>query len=106
MASEGGKTTAIIIWVLTIFFSFVPSLVFYLVKKDDSFVLGHAKEALNWSITAIIASVAIGIIASFISVVAYLGTVVLICTLVFCIMGAMSASKGQAYETPFGLRLI
>jgi hypothetical protein len=106
MASESGKTTAIIVWVLTIFFSFIPGLIFYLVKKDDAFVLGHAKEALNWSITAIIAYVVISIVASFIGFVAYLGTVVWLCTLAFCVLGAISASKEQSYETPFGLRLI
>jgi len=36
----------------------------------------------------------------------FLLPILLICNLVFCIMGAIAANKGQAYRFPFNIRLI
>lgn len=52
--TQDSKNMAILTWVGTIFFAFIPGLIFYLIKKDDPYIQNHAKEALNWSITAII----------------------------------------------------
>ena len=46
------RTMAILVHVLSIFFWFIPSLVVYLLKKDESkFIAYHAKEQLNFQIT-------------------------------------------------------
>jgi|GEM_PF-2009239 len=55
--NQESKNMALLIWIGTIFFGFIPGLIFYLVKKDDAYVMDQAKEALNWSITAAIALV-------------------------------------------------
>ena len=52
--NQESKNMALLIWIGTIFFGFIPGLVFYLIKKDDPYVMVQAKEALNWSITAAI----------------------------------------------------
>ncbi len=96
---------ALLIWILTIFAGFIPGLIFYLVKKDDPYVLDQAKEALNWSITAILGYVA-GMILSLILIGLLVILAVGILHLVFCIMGAIACSKGQAFRCPFALRLI
>jgi uncharacterized Tic20 family protein len=76
-----------------------------LVKKDDAYVLDQSKEALNWSITAIIGYFA-GMVLTFILIGVLVFVVVGICHLVFCVMGAIGASNGQQYRVPFAIRLI
>jgi hypothetical protein len=99
------NTIAVLTWVGTLFFWFIPSLIVYLIKKDDEFVQDTAKEALNWSITVTIAYFACAIL-TFVIIGALLMPVVGIVHLVFCILGAVNVSKGQTYRLPFALRLI
>ena len=103
--AQESKNTALLIWIGTIFFGFIPSLIIYLIKKDDAYILDQAKEALNWSITAAIGYFA-GMMLMFVLVGFLVLPVVGICHLVFCIMGAMGASNGAAFKVPFALRLI
>jgi uncharacterized Tic20 family protein len=104
-ATPDAKNIALLTWIGTIFLGFIPSLIVYLIKKEDAYVQDQAKEALNWSITA-----AIGYIAGMILMVILVGFLVLpvvgICHLVFCIMGAIGASKGNTFRVPFAIRLI
>lgn len=103
--TQDSKNMAILTWVGTIFFGFIPGLIFYLIKKDDPYIQDHAKEALNWSITAMI-----GYFASFILTFILIGILgffaVGICHLVFCIMGAIASSNGKTFRVPFAIRLI
>lgn len=91
---------------LGIFTSFIGALIIWLVKKDDSaFVAQEAAEALNFQIT-----IALGwIIAMMLTVIligALLFPVLLLVNLIFCILAAISASKGVGYRYPFTLRLV
>lgn len=103
--TQDSKNMALLTWIGTIFFGFIPGLIVYLIKKDDPYVNDQAKEALNWSITAIIGYFA-GIILSFIVIGIFVIMVVGICHLVFCIMGAVAASNGKTFRAPFAIRLI
>ena len=103
--SQDSRNVAELVWVGTIFFGFIPGLILYLVKKDDAYVLDQSKEALNWSITAIIGYFA-GMVLTFILIGVLVFVVVGICHLVFCVMGAIGASNGQQYRVPFAIRLI
>lgn len=104
-SNQESKNTALLIWIGTIFLGFIPSLIIYLVKKDDAYILDQSKEALNWSITSLIVYV-FGLVTSVILI----GIVVLvllgICHLVFCVMGAIASSKGTTFRVPFAVRLI
>ncbi|RCU52539.1 MULTISPECIES: DUF4870 domain-containing protein [Corallincola] len=103
--SQDTKNMALLTWIGTIFFGFIPGLIFYLIKKDDPYLQDQAKEALNWSITA-----AIGYLLSAILVIVVIGALLMpvvgICHLVFCIMGAIAASSGKPFRVPFAIRLI
>ena len=55
----------------------------------------------NWDIAYFI-----GIILSFILIGVLVFPVVGICHLVFCIMGAIGTSKGNAFRVPFAIRLL
>jgi uncharacterized Tic20 family protein len=103
--SQDSKNMAVLIWVGTIFFGFIPGLIFYLIKKDDAYILDQAKESLNWSITA-----CIGYFAGFVLTFLFIGVLILplvfLCNMVFGIMGAVAASSGKEFRVPFALRLI
>jgi uncharacterized Tic20 family protein len=103
--TQDSKNMALLIWIGTIFLSFLPGLIVYLVKRDDAFVLDQGKEALNWSIT-----VMIGYCAAWILTIVLVGPLVAsaiwLGNLIVCIMGAISCSRGDAYRAPFALRLI
>ena len=103
--SQDSKNLALLLWLGTIFFGFIPGLIMYLVKKDDAYILDQSKEALNWSITALI-----GYVAGMILAVIVIGVLVMaavgICHLVFCILGVVAASNGKPFRVPYALRLI
>ncbi|MBS1154991.1 MAG: hypothetical protein H6R07_915 [Proteobacteria bacterium] len=100
-----GKTIAILVWLGTIFFGFIPSLVVFLIRKDDEFLLDHTKEALNWSITTAIGWLC-GVVFSFLLIGFLFFPLIILCNLVFCIMGAVKASNNQRFRVPVSLRLI
>ena len=103
--SQDSKNLALIVWIGTLFFGFIPGLIVYLTKKDDAYAMDQAKEALNWSITAIIGYIA-GTILSLILIGFLVLIAVGICQLAFCIMGAIAATSGKEFRVPFALRLI
>jgi len=103
--SQDSKNLVVLMWVGTIFLGFIPSLIFYLIKKDDEFIVEQAKEALNWSIVALIGYV-VGMALTVILIGAFILVIVGISNLVFCILAAIAASKGDSYRVPFIFRLI
>lgn len=97
---------AMLAHLLGIFTGFLGPLIIWLIKKDQSaFVNDQGKEALNFQITFVIAYIACGLL-TFVLIGCFLMPIVVICNIVFCIMGAMAANKGQNYRYPFALRLI
>ena len=83
-----------------IFFSFVPSLVVYMMYKDrDPFVRRHATQALNFQIIIAIAYFVAGLLT-----LALIGFLLLpavgICMVVFSIIAAMAANRGEEYTYP------
>lgn len=103
--TQDDKNVAILTWIATLFFSFIPGLIIYLVKKDSAYIQDQSKEALNWSITAIFAYI-VALILSVVVIGLLLIPVIGICHLVFCIMGAVATSKGNGFRVPFAIRLI
>lgn len=91
---------------LAIFFGFIPPLIIWLVKKQEStFIEDQAKEALNFQITMAIAWFACFLL-TMILIGALLMPVLFIGNLVLCIMAALKANEGIAYRYPFALRLV
>lgn len=103
--TQDSKNIAVMTWIGSIFFGFIPGLLFYLIKKDDAYIQDQSKEALNWSITAMLGYFA-GFILTFVLIGALVLLAVGICHLVFCVMGAMAASEGKPFRVPFAMRLI
>ena len=87
-------------------FSFVPGLLVWILKKDDSaYLADQAKEALNFQITILIASF-VAAILMWLLIGFILLPIVWLLNVVFCIIAAISTSKGETYRYPFCLRLI
>ncbi|WP_261843933.1 DUF4870 domain-containing protein [Aliamphritea ceti] len=103
--SQDGKNMALLSWIGTFFLGFIPGLILYLIKTDDAYVQDQSKESLNWSITAMIGYF-VAFLLSFIVIGVFLIPVIGLCHLIFCIMGAVAASKGKAFRVPFAIRLI
>lgn len=40
--NQDSKNMALLIWIGTLFFGFIPSLVLFLIKKDDAYMSGPA----------------------------------------------------------------
>ncbi len=91
--------------VLGLITGFLAPLIIYLVKTEEGLVRDQAREALNFQITVIIAS-----IISFILMAVVVGFIILpiviILDIIFCIKGAVSANKGEKYRYPINIRLI
>ena len=113
-ASQDQRTMALLAHILGIFTGFLGSLIIWLVNKDNpekSFVTDQAKEALNFNITLLIASIVLILVTVFTLFIAAfitipLGILLGIAWLVLTIMAAMKANEGVAYRYPFTLRLV
>lgn len=100
------KTMAILAHIGGVFFGFLPSLIIWLVKKDESpYVNVQGKEALNFQIF-----IAICCVVSVILMLVLIGVVLIILVslmnIVFCIIAAVKTSNGENYRYPVSLRLI
>lgn len=111
------RNMAVLMYILSIFFGFIPSLIFFLIKKDDQFVYRNAAELLNFCITMTVLVIGIMIISTvaafipgigfLISMLLSLGMMVVgIAALVFLIMGALKVKDGEDYTFPFAIRLL
>ncbi len=91
--------------VLGLITGFIGPLIIYLVKSEEGFVKDQAREALNFQITIVIAGfVSVILMAVLIGIVLII--VVGVIDVIFCIMAAVSASKGERYRYPINIRFI
>jgi len=104
-SSQDSKNLALLLWLGTIFFSFIPALILFLVKKDDAYLLDQSREALNWSITAILGGI-VGMILTLILIGILVIWAIALCNLIFCILGVIATASGKPFRVPFALRLI
>lgn len=97
--------------ILGIITGFLGPLIIWLMKKDtDSFSANHAKEALNFQITALVGYIAISILTAiipFLVVISWVGYLAILAVVVlWAIKGYQAADKGEEYQYPFAIRLI
>jgi hypothetical protein len=97
------RTLAILCHVLTVFFWIFPPLIIYLIKKNESsFVTAHARESLNFQLTATIAGIVL-----FLTIIGILLLWVLgIAVLVLVIVATIKASENKLYRYPLTIRFI
>lgn len=107
IAAPSDKTLAVMVHVLSIFFSWLAPLVIYLIKKGDAdtFAADNAREALNFQITICLLYF-VCFILTFVVVGIFLLWVVMLSNLVCSIIAAVKASNGVSYKYPWTLRLV
>jgi len=104
--SNDDKNIATITHIGGTVFSFVPALIVWILKKDENqYVEDQAKEALNFQITMVLAYMLAGVL-SWILIGLIFFPIIWVLNIVFCIIAAISTSKGEIYRYPFALRLI
>ncbi|MDP1659869.1 MAG: DUF4870 domain-containing protein [Methylotenera sp.] len=87
-------------------FSFVPALIVWILKKDDSeYISDQAKEALNFQITVLLAYFISWVLAWILIGFVFM-LIIWVFNIVLSIIAAISTSKGETYRYPFTLRLI
>jgi uncharacterized Tic20 family protein len=93
----------------------LPALIIWLIFRErGAFTNTEGKEALNFQITIILASIALGIVFGILSValwflaffLAFLPYLPWIASLIFSILGFLKSKEGEHYRYPVSLRLI
>jgi uncharacterized Tic20 family protein len=100
------KLWATLIHVGGIFFGFLPALIGYLVLKDrGQYVREQTATALNFQITLAI-GYAIGVVTSIIGIGVLILLAVQVLNVVFSIIAAVAANKGQGYRYPLAFTFL
>ena len=103
MLAHLSALAGVVIWLLG---CVLGPLAVWLSRRDQSeFVAAHAREALNFNITVVLAAVVcIALMVVFVGFI--LGTALFIGWLVLTLIAAIRASEGELYRYPFTLRLV
>ena len=117
-SSGEDNTPAMLVHLSGIMFSFLVPLIVWLVNKDNpnkAFLNDQSKEALNFHINVIVASFALSIVGTILSLVTFgllaivfvpLFIIFGIVLVVFMIIAGLAAQKGEHYRYPFIYRVI
>jgi uncharacterized Tic20 family protein len=105
--TQDERNGAMITYILTGVLGWLGGLIGWLIWKDKGgYARSQTTEALNFGITTLIGFVIIYIVASIIPALLFLRGILWLVQLIFGIVAALAASKGQSYRFPFALRLV
>lgn len=107
-ASQDDRNLAMLTHLSGIVLGFIVPLVVWLMHKDRAdkgYLVDQSREALNFQVTLLMGYVA-GTILSVILLGAPLNVLVWIACIVFSIIAALAASKGEAHRYAFAIRLV
>lgn len=100
------KLWATLVHIGGIFFELLPALIGYLVLKDRGpFIRQHTAAALNFQITMLIGYI-IGGILSVILIGFLIVFAVWVVTIIFSILAAVAANKGETYVYPLSIKFV
>lgn len=100
------KLWSILVHLGGIFFNFLPALIGFVVLKDRGpFVRQHTGTALNFQITLVIAY-AVGAVTTLLLIGFLILAAAYIANIVFSILAAVAANKGEYYEYPLAIKFI
>ena len=106
MSPEDQRLWATLTHIGGIFFNFVVPLVAYLVLRDrGGFIREHTRAALNFHITMAIAYL-VGSLTSVLGVGVLIVLAAVIVSLIFGIMAAVAANRGEFYRYPLSIEFI
>ena len=100
MSPADEKLWATLVHLGGLFFGFLAPLIGYLVLKDRGpFVRAHTATALNFQLTLLIAY-AVGAVLSIVVIGLFILMAAYILNIVFCIIAAVKANRGEWYTYP------
>jgi uncharacterized protein len=103
MLAHLSALSGVVLWLLG---CILGPLAVWIARRDQSaFVAEHAREALNFNITIVLAAL-VCMLLMLVFVGFILGTALFVVWLVFTLIGAIKASEGEHYRYPFSLRLV
>ena len=106
LPSQDARNMAMLCHLLGLLTNFVGPLILWLIKKDDdAFIDRQGKEALNFQITVLLASVVGGLLTA-VCIGFILLAAVGVADLVLSIVACVKSSKGEDYRYPVALRLV
>ncbi len=106
VVSKDARMWGMLCHLLGLFTSFIGPLIIWMLKKEeDPFIDNQGKEALNFQITVLIASIVSGLLAA-LCIGVFLGIAVAIVDLIFCIIATVKSNGGEAYRYPVSIRFI
>lgn len=113
LRAEEERTWAILVHVIAgglnlitggLFAGLIGAIVVYVIFKDRGpFIRQHATTTLNFQITLIIIDI-IGLITTFLIIGFFILAAVWVVNIIFSIMGAMAASRGEPYTYPLSIK--
>jgi uncharacterized Tic20 family protein len=116
LSQSDERLWATLIHVGGILISFISPLIGYLVLKDrSSFVREHSRTALNFQITMAAAQVANFILGAILGIVTLglwflvqwlISVAIWVVVVIFSIMAAIAANKGELYKYPLTIQFI
>jgi hypothetical protein len=93
-------------WIMPLVGGVVGALIVWQIKKGaDPFIDVHGKEALNFQISMLIYGLIAGLLL-FACIGIVLLPAVMVADVVFSLVAAVKASKGQAYKYPMTIRFV
>lgn len=106
MSPEDQRLWATLTHIGGIFFTFIAPLVAYLVLRDrGGFIREHTRVALNFHITMAIAY-AVGTLTVWLGIGVLIALAAGVLSLVFGIMAAVAANRGEFYRYPLSIEFI
>ena len=106
MSPSDEKLWATLINVGALFFGFLAPLIGYLVLKDRGpFVRAHSATSLNFQLTLLIAYI-VGGLLSIVIVGIFIIFAAYILNIIFCIIAAIKANKGEWYQYPMSIKFV
>ena len=106
MSPADEKLWAILVHVGGIVFGVLPALIGYLVLKDRGpFIRAHTATALNFQLTMLIGYL-IGVVTVLLLVGIFILIAVWILTIVFGILAAIAANRGEYYTYPLSIKFV
>jgi uncharacterized Tic20 family protein len=100
------KLWATLVHLGAIFFHFLPALIGYFLLKDRGpFIRQHTIAALNFQLTVLL-GYTVGFFTLWIGVGFVIVLAVVVLNIVFCILAAIAANRGERYTYPIALKFV
>ena len=104
--SKDAINLSLLAHLLIIVSGFIGPLIIWLIKKDEGgYLEAQSKEALNFSLTLVIAWIGC-VILSFVAIGFLLFPILFLIAFIMPIIAAVKVSKGESYQYPVALRLL